>query len=73
MRLQGSQECRLINRPQIIYPQETVLRALATKINSVDADAHFAHLCEAASVRKAVLSELNAIGKAAGLRSLEVR
>lgn len=58
---------------QIIYPQETVLRALAAKIDSIDAEADFAHLCEAKEVRKAVLLELNTIGKAAGLRSLEVR
>lgn len=52
---------------QVIFPQEVALRTLAGK-----GDVDFDKLCEDPAVQKAVLAELNAIGKQEGLKPLEV-
>lgn len=62
------------SRPMaIIFPQEANLRKLAeSKGIDVSSSTEFKDLCENRALKDAVLGELNALGKKAGLKPLEV-
>lgn len=58
---------------QIIFPNEVNLRKLAdSKGISVSSSTDLEALCANQAIKDAVLSELNALGKKAGLKPLEV-
>lgn len=56
----------------IIFPHEANLKNLVND-QSISVDKDFESMCKSEEVRKAVLGELNKVGKQAGLKGLEVR
>lgn len=59
---------------QIVFPNESNLRKLVeNKGINVSSSADLDELCKNQAIKDAVLSELNALGKKAGLKPLEVR
>lgn len=60
---------------QIIVPNEQAVRKLASEQSLIDSadSAEWKEVCQSSEVSKAVLAEMNGVGKKAGLKPLEVR
>ena len=59
---------------QIIVPNEQAVRKLASEQSLIDSadSAEWKEVCQSSEVSKAVLAEMNGVGKKAGLKPLEV-